>query len=113
MAKIANFLRQNAILALAFVALLAIAVFFGARAIDDTRRWDPDRPVAIAPWMTNRYIAMTWRVPPRVMDQDLGLPRTRGGPMSLSAIAEERGIAPEVLVTEVESALKDFMEQRK
>ena len=112
-AKIASFLRKNALLSLAFVVLLATAISFGVRAIDDTRRWDPDRPVAIAPWMTNRYIRMTWRVPPRIMDQELGLPRTGDGPMTLSAIAQERGVPVEDLVAEVEAALKAFTEQRK
>ncbi len=106
-----KFLRNNGWLALALVVVLALGTYFAIGAFDHARKWDPERPAVVQPWMTNRFIAHSWQLPPEVMDDDLNLPRTRGGPMSLQAIADERGIPVEGLIEQVEEAIKAHQER--
>lgn len=110
---ILSFIRSHLLLVLALVAVLGLGSYFAIGAISKGRGWDPARPAVVEPWMTNRFIAHSWKLPPRVMNEDLNLPRTRGGPMSLQAIADERGIPVEDLIEKVEAAITAHQERRR
>ncbi|MCC1492045.1 hypothetical protein [Cognatishimia sp. F0-27] len=87
------------------------AVVFGARA---TLFWIKRPPVAereqaVAPWMTPRYVARSWGVPPAVIADAINAPRPPpDGPMSLRQLAEMRGIPTEQIIAETEAAIRDF-----
>ena len=111
MTRVLDFAKAHLLLVLALIAVLALSAYFAIGALDHARKWDPERPAIVQPWMTNRFIAHSWQLPPEVMDDDLNLPRTRGGPMSLQAIADERGIPVEELIERVEEAIKAHQER--
>ena len=105
MTKLRAFLIANRWLALAFALVVGLSIYFAIGAVSHARKWQSEPPAAVQPWMTNRYIAHTWKLPREMMDNDLNLPRTRGGPMTLTAIADERGIDVNDLIAEIEAAI--------
>jgi hypothetical protein len=84
--------EQRVLLAAAVIALL-MALFFAVRLAVFALYWSEHRDEAIAGWMTPRYIAHSWGVPPAVIGEALGLePGVRSGPPpTLERIAAERG----------------------
>lgn len=105
MTRGAGFWRANRGLVLAFVLLLAFALFFAAgamRRIED-RFAAADQP--IEPWMTPRYVAHSWDLPREVMVGELGFAPGADAGQPLSAIARERGVPVEVLIVELEAAI--------
>lgn len=99
-----SFIRSHLLLVIALVAILGLGAFFAAGAMKEARGWDPDRPVIIKPWMTNRFIAHSWDIPRDVMAEEVNLPRSDGR-MTLKALAEQRGVEVETLMTEVQAAI--------
>lgn len=94
-----------------FVLALLASLFFGVRAAmfhwDRPGAGDPAQPIAA--WMTPRYIARTWDVPPDILLETLNIERTGDGrPPTLEKIARDRGIPVETLIAEIETALRAF-----
>lgn len=79
----------------AFVVALAVTLFLAGRAVMFSLYWaDPAHSdESIAGWMTPRYIAHSWDVPPEVIGDALGL-RPEGNPRRLTVgeIAEGQGV---------------------
>lgn len=95
------------LLALALVA----ALYFGVRSATHPMRIE--REQAVAAWMTPRYIARSWRVPPEVMQEALDLPVPRpDGPLSLTQLAKLRGVPVEVVIAELEAAIAAFRQDQ-
>ncbi len=46
----------------------------------------------IEPWMTVGYIGRSWRLDPRAIDAEAGLPLPNGRPLTLEEIARQRGV---------------------
>lgn len=111
--RLIPFLRKNLFLTLALVGVLGLAGYFAIGAVHHARSWQTEPPVAVKPWMTNRYIAHTWHLPKEVMDRDLNLPRSRGGPMTLKAVAAERGVPVDDLIADVEAAILAHQARRE
>jgi hypothetical protein len=64
------------------------------------------RDEAIAGWMTPRYIAHSWDVPPETIGAALGLePGRSGRPPTLERLAEERGVPLAELEAAVAAAI--------
>jgi hypothetical protein len=96
-------------LLIGFVATLALALFFGARALVLTLYWSDHRDEAIAGWMTPRYVAMSWDVPPEVLGEALALERDGSGRrMTLVEIADAKGTDLRTLEAELEAAIVAF-----
>lgn len=102
--------RDHRLLLLAFLAALAVTLFFGVRTIGFLIYWnDPrhqDQP--LAGWMTPRYVAHSWDVPPEVIGTALGLEGPpKGGPVRLEELAAERGMTMaqlnDMLMTAIEA----------
>jgi hypothetical protein len=85
--------REHRLLLAATVIALAVTLFFAVRLAVFALYWSAHRDEAIAGWMTPRYIAHSWGVPPAVIGEALGLePGDRSGPPpTLEHIAAERG----------------------
>lgn len=94
-------------LALALVA----SVFFGVRSAIHTIR--VEREQSIAAWMTPRYIARSWRIPPDIILNALDAPRPPpNGPTSLAQLAALRGVPVEQIIAEAEAAIAAFRQDR-
>lgn len=93
---------------------LAAAGYFGVRTVAFWVYWqDPaHRQQQIEPWMSPGYVAHSWQVPRRVVTGAIGLADRppKGGPRSLSDIAEERGVTFDDLATTLEDAIRAFHE---
>lgn len=100
---------HNRILLIAFMAAVILALFFGTRAVIFAVHWnDPamrDQP--IQGWMTPRYVAHSWHVPPEVIRGALPqIPDGEGRRQSLSDIAKDTGIPLPDLITHVSDAIE-------
>lgn len=102
--------RQNRLLVLAFALAAALTLVFAVRMTLDVALWnDPmrrDQP--IEGWMTPRYVAMSWDVPPEVMARALDLPAPpprAGRRRALRDIAADREMPLQALIDEVEAAI--------
>lgn len=113
--RVLRFIRQNRVLSLAFgLALLASAVFlfrFTAGVIYWADPRHVDQPVA--GWMTPRYVARSWSVPPEVVDTALGLApgKKGGGRPTLDRIAQEQGRDVHELSAEVYEAIEAYRDR--
>lgn len=105
-------LWQNAPIAtIVLLVSLAIAGLFAVRSVALWVYWqDPQhRAQAIEPWMTPKYIAHSWGVPPNVVLDTLGdFQRRKKGPMSLDQIATAQNIPTRDLITSVEASIDNF-----
>jgi hypothetical protein len=94
------------VLALALAAIL----FFGVRSVvfwhDRPPRAEREQPVAS--WMTPRYIARSWKVPPKLIAEAIEAPMPPpDGPMSLKQIANLRGVPVEKVIAEAEAVISE------
>lgn len=93
-----------------FVAILALTGFFGVRAVKQYIYWsDPARQnQSLGEWMTPRYVARSYDIPPEVVKAAWGLdPDSPLRRASLETIAAEIGLSlaeMEVRVTEAAAA---------
>ncbi len=95
------------LLALAIVA----SIYFGARSATHPMR--VEREQSVAAWMTPRYIARSWSIPPDVIQNALDVPQLRpNGPISLRQLAELRGVSVEQIIAEAEAAISAFRQDR-
>jgi hypothetical protein len=93
-------------LLVAFLAAAALALFFGMRAILFGLYWSDHRDEALAGWMTPRYVAMSWDVPPEIVGDALALPHDgTGRRITLSEIAQSRGVSVETVAADVAAAI--------
>ncbi len=109
--KTAPAMKRKAILAVAFLAALAITLFFAVRLTVSTIVWsDPDRTdQAIAGWMTPRYVVRSWQLPPKVVATALGQDFDGTGRReTLAEIAEREGRDLDDLIRDLETAIGAF-----
>lgn len=98
--------RENRLVFIGFVLAAALTLFFATRLTLNWIYWnDPaHRDQEIAGWMTPRYVAHSWRIPPEVLAGTLGLEPGPGRPPTLSEIAAARGTTVEALAAAIEAA---------
>ncbi|MGP6088947.1 hypothetical protein [Antarctobacter jejuensis] len=102
--------QEAPVLTLGFVAALLLILFFSGRLIMGAIYWgDPaHQDVPLGPWMTPRFVAMSWRVPPEVVEGTLQLNReTRGRRVTLDQLAAERGMPVSELIKDLEAAIAE------
>ena len=93
----------------AFALSLALALFFAARTILFVVYWsDPaHRDAQIAGWMTPRYVAHSWQVPPGVIAEALALEQNgTGRRMTLAQLAQDRGLTLDALIADIAHAIE-------
>lgn len=107
MESIGRLLRQRPVLSVVFLAsLLAMLVFGGRMGLQAIYFADPThRDQVIEPWMTPRYVAMSYRVPRKVMVEALDLEPGAGPPRSIAQIARDRDLPVDRLIAEITSAI--------
>ena len=96
-------------LLLGFLAALALTLFFAGRAAVFAVYWSQHRDEAIAGWMTPRYVAMSWDVPPEVVGDAMALSRDgTGRRTTLAEIAAARGMSLDALEAELAAAIAAY-----
>lgn len=110
-----RFVRENRLLSLAFGLALVVSAVFLFRFTASVIYWSDPRHVdqPIAGWMSPRYVARSWSVPPGVVDEALGLEKGRrgGGKPTLERIAQEQGRDLDAVRADVHEAIDAFREQ--
>ncbi len=106
--RVKDIWEHNRLALLAFATMLCLAGFFGFKALSQYIYWaDPrHQDQALAAWMTPRYIARSYSVPPEVIQTalqlDLAAPPRR---ISLETLAAERGITLAILQEQIDTAV--------
>jgi hypothetical protein len=96
-------------LLLAFLAAAALAILFALRVAISLEDWPEERDADIEGWMTPRYVALSWDVPPDVIASALALTRDGSGRrITLDELAEQRGVQVETLAADLEAAIAAF-----
>ncbi len=102
---------RNRWLVIGFLLAVLLSLFFGIRALMFSLYWsDPaKRDQDIAGWMTPRYVAMSWDVPPEVISEALNLPQDgTGRRVTLRDLAAERGQEVDDLTADLDAAISAF-----
>lgn len=100
--------QQHRLALLAFATALLLTVFFGVKSVSQFIYWnDPQhQDQALAGWMTPRYVARSYDVPPEVVQGafalDAGAPPRR---ISLETLAAERGVTTQALQLRLDRAV--------
>ncbi|MCJ7873598.1 hypothetical protein [Phaeobacter sp. J2-8] len=109
-----QFWRDNRLLVTGFALALAVMLFFALRTVSFWIYWnDPaHRNQDIEGWMTPRYVAHSWAVPPKVVADVMGL--EPGGPrVTLHQMAENRGETLDALVARIMAAILAHRAERE
>lgn len=91
------------------VVSLVVAGFFAVRLALGMLYWaDPrHQDMAIEPWMTPRFVAMSWQIPPEIVREALTLDRHEGRPASLEHLAQDRDVPVEALIKVLNDAIAE------
>ena len=98
-----------------FIALLCVACYFGFNAIAAAIYWnDPrNRDQPLARWMTPRYVAQSYRIPPDVLGPALFLDPTEPPKrLRLEDIADANGVTLDTLQQRITAATAAFRASR-
>jgi hypothetical protein len=96
-------------LLMGFLAAAALAILFAVRAVISMQDWPEHADEDIEGWMTPRYVALSWDVPPEVIVGALSIPRDGSGRrITLDELAKDRGVPVETLAADLEAAIAAF-----
>lgn len=107
MSVLAQLWRDHRLALLAFVAALAVTLFFALRFVSFALYWsDPaHRNQVPEGWMTPGYVARSWDLPRDALIGALGLPEKPPHPLTLEEIAAMRGVPLSTVLGEVSAAI--------
>lgn len=108
-ARIGRIWRAHKILSLAFFVAILLTLLFGVRTVVFTVYWmDPaHRDQTLEGWMTPRYVAQSYELPPEATALAIGVPyppENRG--QTLAEIAKNQGVTLAELQARIEAAAK-------
>ena len=92
-----------AVAALALVLL--ITSLFAVRTVRRAVYWRLHRDEVIRPWMSVPYVAHSYRVPPPVLYEALGIPPQPHDRRPIKEIAKEQNISVEQLITTLQETI--------
>ena len=96
---------------IAFAIAVVALLYFGFQTLSQALYWnDPaHRDQALAGWMTPRYVAQSYDIPPEVFVPALFLdPAQKPRRKSLDAIAKENGVTLDDLQVRIDAAVTDW-----
>jgi hypothetical protein len=99
-----NFGWRQWLVVLAFVVVLTATGLFAVRTVRRAIYWRHHQDEAIRPWMNIGYIAHSYRVPPWVLHQALGLPPVPDR-RPIREIAREQGRPVEEVIAILQNAI--------
>lgn len=113
--RLSHLWQHHRIGLLVFVVVIALTGVFGVRTVSQVIYWaDPakqDQP--LAGWMTPRYVARSYDVPPEVLIEALlGDRRPPNERMSIDGIAADQGVDIDELQSRVDEAVAAFRAKR-
>ena len=91
---------------LALLLVLSFTGFFAVRTVQRAVYWRHHQDERIRPWMSVGYIARSYRVPPRILYEALGLP-PRPDKRPIRAIARSQNRSVEDVISVLEKAIND------
>src|SRR5882724_737181 len=100
--------KQWVVMAALALVVLATGVF-AVRTVQRAMYWRAHRDEAIRPWMSVPYVAHSYRVPPHVLYQALGIPLQPHDRRPIKQIAREQNRS----VDEVTSILQDAINRAR
>ena len=107
------FWKEQPIALSIFAVAVVLLVFFGIRFVDRFIYFhDPaHRNQALEPWMTPRYVGMSYKLPRDVIFDVMDLNNTEGRRVKVGEIADRMGISLAELERRVRKAKLEFMAQ--
>ena len=96
------------LLATGVILAFAVTLFFAGQFVMGAIFWaDPaHRDVPLESWMTPRFVAHSWHLPPEMVAKALNFEREgKGGRITLEKLAAERGVPVESLIDNLEAAI--------
>ncbi len=97
--------RRHPVLVSAFVLFTLLALFFAGRFAARAIYWSTHQNQPVAAWMTVGYIAHSWNLNPRSLEEAAGLPPPAGRPLTLGEIAVDRGVPADEVIATVAAAI--------
>lgn len=91
-------------LVLAFVLVVLLTGLFAVRTVRRTIYWRHHQDEPIRPWMNLGYIAHSYRVPPYILTQALGLPQ-RPDRRPIREIAREQNCSVDEVIAILQDAI--------
>jgi hypothetical protein len=110
--KALKIFRRHPLLSGTFLLALALTLFFGISALSRAIYWAQHQRDPVAPWMTVGYVARSWGLHPKEIDERANLPHPPGHPMTLREIASERGVPVQDIITLVEKTVDDLLAEQ-
>ena len=106
-ARLKRSFRRAPLLTAGFVLAVVLATLFAVRTVVFMVYWSnpANHQRAPEPWMTPRFVARSWHVPPETVIDALGLKTMPARNHSLARIAQESGLPVETLEKRLNDAL--------
>src|SRR6266436_5960613 len=101
--------RQKWIVVAALVLVVFVTGLFAVRTVRRAIYWRAHRDEVLRPWMSIPYVAHSYRVPPHVLYQALGIPPQAHDRRPLKQIAREQNRS----VDEVTSVVRDAIARER
>ena len=89
----------------ALALVILVTSLFAVRTVRRAIFWRTHREEVIRPWMTIPYVAHSYRLPPRVLYQALGVPPQPHDRRPLKQIAREQNRSVEEVTTILQEAI--------
>jgi hypothetical protein len=89
----------------ALVLVVALTGLFAVRTVRRAVYWSFHRDETIRPWMSVPYVAHSYRVPPRVLYEALGIPHPPHDRRPIKELAHEQNRPAEELIAILEKAI--------
>ncbi len=107
--------RRNWRLVGVFLAALCVVLFFASRVFLDFLYFNDPRNVDVdlKPWMTPRFVVMTYDLPRPLVFEILALDLEADRGLRLRQVAERHGLTMEELTARVRDAAKIYREQEQ
>ncbi len=115
MRKFIALFKAHPVLTPAFMLAATLTLLFAIRTIAFTIYWaDPaHRDRAIEPWMTPRYVAQSWDLPPEEVAGALGIASGSARRVSMAEIAAQTGLSLEEIEARIRAAALARRQQDK
>ena len=107
LSALARLWRRHRLLTIAFAVAVAFTAVFAVRTGLSFVYWANHRDEPIAPWMTVRYISNSYRLPPFVIAQAIGLEPVERDRRPIGEIVHDNGEAFDDAKARLEQAIAD------
>ena len=100
-----RFGRTQWLIVFALVLVVALTGLFAVRTVRRAVYWSFHRDETIRPWMSVPYVAHSYRVPPHVLYEALGIPHPPHDRRPIRELAHEQNRPAEELIAILEKAI--------